>query len=146
MDYQSFKNAVIAKCAELGIAEYELFYQAGTSVSIDTFRHEINEFSASEEGGVCFRCIYNGKMGYASTEELSAAQAAAVVEKAVDNASVLESEEAVFLCEGGQEYETLDRAGMSSPPPTKWSQPLWQLKRSFMNTIPWSSTAVRSMC
>ena len=115
MDYQSFKNAVIAKCAELGIAEYELFYQAGTSVSIDTFRHEINEFSASEEGGVCFRCIYNGKMGYASTEDLSEAQAAAVVEKAVDNASVLESEEAVFLCEGGQEYETLDRAGYELP-------------------------------
>lgn len=115
MDYQSFKNAVIAKCKALGIAEYELYYQAGTSVSIDTFRHEINEFSASEEGGVCFRCIYNGKMGYASTEDLSVAQAAAVVEKAVDNASVLESEEAVFLCKGGQIYETLNRAGYALP-------------------------------
>ena len=115
MDYQSFKNAVIAKCEAMGIAEYELYYQAGSSVSIDTFRHEINEFSASEEGGVCFRCIYNGKMGYASTEDLSEAQAAAVVEKAVDNASVLESEEAVFLCEGGQEYETCDRKGYELP-------------------------------
>ena len=50
MDYQSFKNAVIAKAEELGIAEYELYYQSGTSTSVDTFRHEINEFSASEEG------------------------------------------------------------------------------------------------
>ena len=115
MDYQSFKNAVIAKCELLGITEYELYYQAGTSVSIDTFRHEINEFSASEEGGVCFRCIYGGKMGYASTEDLSVAQAAAVVEKAVDNASVLESEEEVFLCEGGLEYETCDRTGYDLP-------------------------------
>ena len=56
MDYQSFKNAVIAKAEELGIAEYELYYQSGSSTSVDTFRHEINEFSASEEGGVCFRC------------------------------------------------------------------------------------------
>ena len=115
MDYQSFKNAVIAKCEQLGIEEYELYYQAGTSVSIDTFRHEINEFSASEEGGVCFRCIVGGKMGYASTEDLSEAQAAAVVEKAMDNASVLESEEAVFLCEGGQEYETCIREGYALP-------------------------------
>ncbi len=108
MDYQSFKNAVIAKCDAMGIAEYELYYQVGSSTSVDTFRHEINEFSASEAGGVCFRCIVNGKMGYASTEDLSEAQAAAVVEKAVDNASVLESEEEVFLCPGGQEYEPLE--------------------------------------
>ena len=108
MDYQAFKSAVIAKCEALGLKEYELYYQSGSSTSIDTFRHEINEFSASEEGGVCFRCIVNGKMGYASTEELSAEQAASIVEKAVDNASVLESEEAVFLCEGGQEYEPLE--------------------------------------
>ena len=32
-------------------------------------------------------------MGYASTEELSPAQAASVVERAADNASVLEAEE-----------------------------------------------------
>lgn len=108
MDYQAFKSAVIAKCEEMGLAEYELYYQSGSSTSIDTFRHEINEFSASEEGGVCFRCIVNGKMGYASTEELSPEQAASIVEKAVDNASVLESEEPVFLCEGGQEYEPLE--------------------------------------
>ena len=108
MDYQAFKSAVIEKCEALGLKEYELYYQSGSSTSIDTFRHEINEFSASEEGGVCFRCIVNGKMGYASTEELSAEQAASIVEKAVDNASVLESEEAVFLCEGGQEYEPLE--------------------------------------
>ncbi len=108
MDYQSFKNAVIAKCEALGIEEYELYYQSGGGTSVDTFRHAINEFSASEEGGVCFRCIVNGKMGYASTEELSEVQAASIVEKAVDNASVLEAEEQVFLCEGGKEYVKLE--------------------------------------
>ena len=65
-------------------------------------------FTASQDGGVCFRCIVGGKMGYASTEELSAEQAKAVVIKAADNASVLESEEQVFLGEGGQEYEPLE--------------------------------------
>ena len=65
MTYNEFKECVIAACAEAGITEYELYYQAGSSVSIDTFRHEINEFTASRDGGVCFRCIANGKMGYA---------------------------------------------------------------------------------
>ena len=109
MDFNAFKNAVIAKCAELGIAEYELYYQVGGSTSVDVFMHEINEFSSSLDGGVCFRCIVNGKMGYASTEALSAENAAAVVERAVDNASVLETEDMVFLGEGGQEYEPLNR-------------------------------------
>ena len=108
MDFQNFKNAVIAKCAELGITEYELYYQCAQSTSVDTFQHSVNEFTASQEGGVCFRCIVNGQMGYASTEALNAEQAAAIVVRAADNASVLEAEEQVFLSEGGQEYEPME--------------------------------------
>ena len=108
MDFNAFKQAVIAKCAEMGITEYELYYQNAESTSIGAFQHEINQFTCSTEGGVCFRCIWGGKMGYASTESLSAEQASAVVEKAVDNATFLEAEEQVFLCEGGQTYQPLE--------------------------------------
>ena len=107
MTFQEFKNLVIAACEEAGIAEYELYYQAGSSVNVDTFQHSVNEFSSSTSGGVCFRCIVDGKMGYASTEALNAEQAKAVVAKAADSATVLEAEEQVFLGEGGQEYEEL---------------------------------------
>ena len=107
MTFNEFKELVIAECAAQGIDEYELYYQAGASTSVDTFQHSINEFSSSYTGGLCFRAIVNGKMGYASTENLSAAEAKAVVAKAVDNARNLESEEAVFLGEGGQTYEPL---------------------------------------
>ena len=115
MNFNEFKNHVIAACEEMGITEYELYYSASESTSVDTFRHEINEFTASRDGGVCFRCIANGKMGYASTEDLSAEQAKAVVAKAADSAALLESEEMVFLGEGGQEYEALDIAPMALP-------------------------------
>ena len=108
MDFNAFKEIVIAECAALGLTEYELYYQAGSSTSVDVFQHSLNEFSASQSGGVCFRCIVNGKMGYASTEDLSEAAAKAVVRTAADNASVLESEEMVFLGEGGQDYEPLE--------------------------------------
>ena len=108
MTFNEFKNHVIAACEEMGITEYELYYSASESTSVETFRHEINEFTASRDGGVCFRCIVGGKMGYASTEDLSEAQAKAVVAKAADNAATLESEEMVFLGEGGQEYEPLE--------------------------------------
>ena len=108
MTFQEFKNHVIAACENAGITEYELYYQAGSSVSVDTFQHSINEFTSSRSGGVCFRCIVNGKMGYASTEALNEEQAKALVSKAADSASVLEAEEQVFLGVGGQEYEPLE--------------------------------------
>ncbi len=108
MDYQVFKNAVIAEAKALGIAEYELYYQSGSDTSVGVFGHEINEFSSSESGGVCFRCIVDGKMGYASTQALSEDEAKAVVRRAADNAVCLETEEQVFLCEGGKTYQALN--------------------------------------
>lgn len=107
MTFQEFKNCVIARCEALGIADYELYYQTAESLSVSAYQHEINQFSGSLEGGVCFRCIYNGRMGYASTEHLSAETAAMVVERALDNATCLEAEEPVFLCEGGKTYAAL---------------------------------------
>jgi len=115
MDYQSFKNAVIAACAEFGITEYELYYQSGSDTSIGVFAHEINEFSSSEGGGVCLRCIVDGKMGYASTQALNENEAKAIVARAADNAACLETEEQVFLCEGGKEYKVLEDKSYDLP-------------------------------
>lgn len=115
MQFQEFKNCVIARCEELGIADYELYYQTAESASISAYQQEINQFSASLEGGVCFRCIANGKMGYASTENLSEKSAAKIVERALDNASALEAEEPVFLGGGGKTYAALPASGVQIP-------------------------------
>ena len=81
MDFNAFKEIVIAKAQAMGIAEYELYYQTAESTSVSAFQHSINQFTDSTEGGVCFRCIVDGKMGYASTEDLSKEQAKAIVAK-----------------------------------------------------------------
>ena len=104
MDFQSFKQAVIARCAQKGIEEYELYYQTAESTSVSVFQHSINEFTGSTEGGVCFRCIVGGRMGYASTEALNEEQAMSIVDRAADNAATLEADEPVFLAEGGLTY------------------------------------------
>ncbi len=115
MDYQAFKNAV-AKAAEAqGVADYELYYEYAESTSVDMFKTEIKEFTSSAEGGVCFRALVNGKMGYASTEDLSEASAASLVARAIDNASVLETEEQEFLGEGGQVYQTVEKEDFEVP-------------------------------
>lgn len=108
MNYNEFKNLVMARAEALGIREYELYYQGAESVSLQVFGREVNQFSASTEGGVCFRCIAGEKMGYAATEKLCREEAEAIVERALDNASVLESEEPVFLTPGGLSYQEPD--------------------------------------
>ena len=109
MDFQAFRDAAAAKAKQLGIEKYELYYQTAQSTQVSAFQHDIKEFSDSISGGVCFRCIVNGKMGYASTEELSAEQAERLVVHAAENAAAIEAEEQVFLTPGGERYETLSR-------------------------------------
>ncbi len=104
-----FKKEIAARCAELGIEEYEIYYQIGESTCVGIYQQDINQFTASVDGGVCFRCVVNGRMGYASTESLDPAQARQLVNRAADNAAVLECDDPVILGEGGQKYEPLER-------------------------------------
>ena len=115
MNFAEFKECVIAQAQAMGIEEYELYYQAGESTSVSAFQHSINQFTDSTEGGVCFRCIVGGRMGYAATEALNAQEAKAIVARAAANAEVLESEEQVFLGEGGKTYTVIDREPIELP-------------------------------
>lgn len=102
MNFKAFKNAVFAAAEGKNLTDYEIYYQTCRSTVASAYKQEINDFTSSTEGGICFRCIYGGKMGYASTEAMEDAEG--LVARAMDNASVLEAEEQVFLAQGGQNY------------------------------------------
>ena len=104
MDFKTFSQWAADEAHKLQIEDYELYYQLEESASVSAFKHELNGFSDSSEGGVCLRCLVNGRMGYASAQELSEESARSLVRRAADNASVLESEEPEFLVGPGQEY------------------------------------------
>ena len=108
MNFTEFKEAVIAAALEMGVADYELYYQTAESTAVRAFLHELNEFTSSVEGGVCLRCIVNGKMGYASTQDLNPKGARDLLLRAMDNAAAIENDDTVFLGEGGQTYEPLN--------------------------------------
>lgn len=42
MDYNTFKEAVIAAAKAAGLAEYELYYEGSEDTSVGVFQHEIN--------------------------------------------------------------------------------------------------------
>lgn len=115
MDFQEFKKLVMQEAQDCGLTDYELYYRTEESMSVSAFQGEVNDFTSSVDGGVCFRCLWNEKAGYASTEELSAEQAASIVRRARDNASVIESKETETFTEGGLPYEKTGKACSSLP-------------------------------
>lgn len=115
MNYQDFKNSIIAFAEKKGLKEYELYYTEEQSISAGALMHEINEFSTTTAAGACFRCIFEGKMGYASTELFTEEEAERVVDAAVDNAIAIESEDMVFIHEAGDTYQWPEQVKTTEP-------------------------------
>ena len=81
MNYQEFKNAVLAAAKENNLKDYELYYTDLPPVqALKLYQSEINTFTSESSLGVCFKCIINGKTGYASTENLTADDALSLIE------------------------------------------------------------------
>lgn len=115
MKYNDFKNCVIKAAEKMGLTEYELYYTESEEVSAGALMHELQEYSSSANAGACLRCIYQGKMGYASTELFTEAEAVRMVEAAMGNATIIESEDKVFLHEAGDTYEAVEVVKTKEP-------------------------------
>ena len=86
MKYNEFKNIVVTSAKSRGLSDYELYYTESEGMSADALLHELNNFSTEGSAGACFRCIYDGKMGYASTELFTDEEAVRIVDAAIENA------------------------------------------------------------
>ena len=112
MIFEQMKNALIAAATEAGIEQYEIYYQVGESISAETLKDDISAFASSVSGGICFRCIVNGKMGYASSELLTEDAMQELVQNAVANAACIDNDDEVFIFEGSDEYAKVDTGDM----------------------------------
>lgn len=122
MDYQQFKEAVLAAAKTAGLTEYELYSEMEMSSSVDAFDHKIEKFASAVAQGVNFRCVVNNKPGYCSTEKLSAEEAERIVAKAICSAQVVESEDPVFLHDPSEDENAVCETSTSKAeklPPTE---------------------------
>ena len=108
MVFEQMKNALIAAAKAEGIAQYEIYYQVSESISAETLKDEINAFSSGVGGGICFRCIVDGKMGYASSQLMTEDAMQELVKNAISNAACIDSEDEVFIFEGSPEYAEIE--------------------------------------
>ena len=107
MNYELLKKAIEDEAKLQGLTEYEIYYMSSDELSVDTLNKEPNSFSAGVSGGICFRVLYDGKMGYAASELMEESEMKALVSRAVANASATEKPDTVGIFKGSESYAEL---------------------------------------
>ena len=108
MDFSEIKKVVAEIAKKTGISQYDVYYVKSNDVSAETFKNEISSFSSENSIGLCFRCLVDGKFGYASCEKITEQELIAMVSKAAENASYIETEDEAILFEGSPSYRSVD--------------------------------------
>lgn len=108
MQFEEMKNVLADAAARAGIGEYEIYYQSTEDLSAETLKDEISSFSSGKVCGVSFRCIVNGKQGYASSQLLDRDTLEELVYAACANAACIDSEDEPYIFEGSSHYASLD--------------------------------------
>lgn len=111
IDFNRLKDIILEEAKGAGLEQYEIYYKSVRDVSTETLKDEISGFSSGESGGVCFRCIVGGRMGYASSELMEPNEMRELVARAVANASYIENDDEVFIYSGDAKY------GQKTSPP-----------------------------
>lgn len=103
-NFDVIKKALVEAAAAAGIEEYEIYYESGSNISAETLKHELSGFSSGTSGGICFRCIVDGRMGYASSEVMEPEEMTALVSRAANNARFIGTTEREIIFAGSPEY------------------------------------------
>ncbi|GEN81798.1 peptidase [Sporosarcina luteola] len=104
MNIQDFQIELFNEGTEMGFEEMEIFYSSSKAVSISIYHQEIDDYTIMEEGGVSFRGLYKGKMGYAYAERIAIDSIPLLLEEALNNTLVIEVDDGEDLFEGSTDY------------------------------------------
>ena len=77
------------------------------SFEVEVKDGEILQYNVADGGGLGFRVLVNGRMGYASTQILDEAAVDLLVDGALENAALIESEDRQFIFGGSESYPEL---------------------------------------
>lgn len=92
-----------------GFIDQEIYFESSESLRISVYQGEVEKFNLSEQGGLSYRGIVNGKMGYAFTESFDDSAIEMLVNEAYANAMLIEATDEVFLHDGSGEYAIIDQ-------------------------------------
>lgn len=111
----NFIDKVLKLGADKGFSAGEVYYSSSKSVTLQVFRGDIEKYDTSETGGLSFRGVLNGRMGYSYTELIDDSIAQELVDSAYDSAQAVESDDEVFIYGDECEYTALDNYNPELP-------------------------------
>ena len=137
MDYKRIKEIMSAAAKDAGIDEYEIYCSQNENMSAETLKRELSGFSSGMSGGVSFRCIVNGHMGYASGSLIEESELCALVRRAAENAAAIENDDEVFIFKGSESYsESFPSLGDTGVDPAKIKACALDLQNRVYETDP----------
>lgn len=107
MDKQQFMDRLLAEAKAQGIDPAEVYFSAGSSFSAGAMNGNIDSYKVSTRQGLGLRGVYQGKMGYASTQAFDEEAIRQLIEGVKEGALLREDEGAEEIYEGDAEYPTV---------------------------------------
>lgn len=107
MDKQQFMDRLLVEAKAQGIDPAEVYFSAGSSFSAGAMNGNIDSYKVSTRQGLGLRGMYQGKMGYASTQAFDEEAIRQLIEGVKEGALLREDEGAEEIYEGDAEYPTV---------------------------------------
>ena len=108
MELQAMKSLIFQQGEALGFTDMEIDYVSSRNLNCNVYNQEIDDFTISQDGGLAFRGLYQGKMGYAYTEKIDESAVDILVNTARENAMVIDSDEVEEIFAGSPVYQEID--------------------------------------
>ena len=108
MDLKYFKDKLFSEAKIHGFESCEVYYSSGSSFSVMVRNGNVEEYKNTESGGLSFRGVFDGKMGYSYTENPDVSVIPILIENARQNAEIIESAEPERLFAGSGDYMQAD--------------------------------------
>lgn len=107
MDKQQFMDRLLAEAKAQDIDPAEVYFSAGSSFSAGAMNGNIDSYKVSTRQGLGLRGMYQGKMGYASTQAFDEEAIKQLIKGVKEGALLREDEGAEEIYEGDAEYPTV---------------------------------------
>ena len=107
MDSNAFVSRLMRAAEARGVAG-EVCYERGESFEVSVKDGEIHQYNVSDGMGLGFRVLKDGRTGTASTQILDEEALGQLIDGAVENADLVESEDEQFMYPGDGAYPQLD--------------------------------------
>ncbi len=108
MDFNVFKKELLKRALEKGFEQAEVFYQSSENSVVNIYKGSVEKTGSNFSGGFGFRGIYDNMPGYYYSEVYSLDIIDEVLDNAIENSKIINTEDKEIIYEGDKEYPTVN--------------------------------------